>query len=348
MDPMSVSRFSFLKKAIPFLGLFLLWCGLPAGAQHFVLASEVILPNGQPTPDFHGISGIEYVPAQGMWVLVGDRHRVFTFDGSKINRPEDFGIPANLLERSVTTGFFESIRVDAQNDAYFFSVEPETTTSVHFSFGRVEPSKARTLLKIPQPFPNKGVEGIALTPTGELWVAPEAGWEGETGKTAERIATTRDTVHFFRYKKPLASDPDADLAEVGRFAYPIDRYAFVRASPTHGARYEGDGRGGIAEILAMGNDTLLVLERCYLKNRTVTASLYLATVDESARRLVKQNEALFDFRTLNTVCNVEGMTWGPVQKNGKRTLWIIADDWAGTVPQTSPTLRNQIIVLHER
>ena len=177
------------------------------------------------------------------------------------------------------------------------------------------------MLKVPLPGPNKGLEGLALTSTGALWVAPEAGWEGET-------RMSQDTITFFRYPNPLASDP-----VVERYAYPINRCPFA----------QGEERiGGISEIVAVDETRLLVLERCYdASQKRVTANLYLATPNEKTHTL--QKELAFDFNRQfpGTVCNLEAMAWADEQHT---SLVLMADDNF----RVNKTLRNQVIVLKRR
>lgn len=296
----------------------------PIGAPIYLDASRI--------ESLHGLSGIEYIPQRDEWVLVSDRHRVFEYRG--VRNFAEFGDPARLkIPPRRSSGWFEAVRYDAAHDVYFFATESDHVTAVRYSYRRVNPDSAHTLLRIPLPFDNKGVEGLALTPTGYLWVAPEAGWEGEVSLNG------CPAVHFFRYQTPLATDPSSDddpLPE--RFSYPIDRFP--------GAAFESDRYGGISEILAVDDTHLLVLERAFFRNPDrVSARIYRATIQEATQSFTKEIAFDFDAAYARNVppANVEGLAWGPLQPDGKRTLLVLADDNF----KNSTTLRNQLIVLKE-
>lgn len=265
-----------------------------------------------------GISGLAIRPATGEWHLVSDRGWHFTFANIKTIR--DLQDSSHLLNAQKTPYWFEGIRLNALTGTYFWTDEHEHVTSAYYGQA-MHDSAATVLLKMPLPGPNKGLEGLAFMPSGALWVAPEAGWEGET-----RMA--QDTITLFRYPNPLAPDP---LVE--RYAYPINRCPFA----------QGEERvGGISEIVALDETRLLILERCYdATQKRVTARLYLATPDSVTRTVRK--ELAFDFNRQfpGTVCNLEAMAWLDEQH---KTLVVMADDNF----RYNKTLRNQVIVLKRR
>ncbi|WP_338875346.1 esterase-like activity of phytase family protein [Spirosoma sp. SC4-14] len=265
-----------------------------------------------------GISGLEIIPATNEWHLVSDRGWHFIF--SNIQSIRDLGDSSHLLKAEKTPFWFESIRFNPQTSTYFWTDEYEFTTSLLFGKA-VSDSTRQILLRMPLPGSNKGLEGIALTPSGTLWVAPEAGWEGET-------RMNQDTITFFRYGNPTASDP-----AVERYKYPIDRCAFA----------QGEERlGGISEILAVDDTRLLVLERCYdASQKQVTANIYLATQHDENHTLVKELAFSFSQQFPGIVCNLEAMAWADAQH---QTLVLIADDNF----RRNRTLKNQIIVLKRR
>ncbi|WP_461130372.1 esterase-like activity of phytase family protein [Spirosoma aerophilum] len=265
-----------------------------------------------------GISGLEIIPSTGEWHLVSDRGWHFTF--TNVQTIRDLGDNTHLKASQKTPYWFENTRYDARTGTYFWTDEHEHVTSVHY--GKVlRDSAAQVLLKLPLPAPNKGLEGLTIMPSGALWVAPEAGWEGET-------RLTQDTITFFRYPNPLASDPIVE-----RYQYPINRCLFA----------QGEERtGGISEILAVDDQRLLVLERCYdNEQKRVTANLYLTTPDEATHTLRKELAFNFNSQFPGNVCNLEAMAWADEQH---QTLVLMADDNF----RVNKTLRNQVIVLKRR
>ncbi len=265
-----------------------------------------------------GISGLDIVPSTGEWHLVSDRGWHFTF--TNVRSIHDLGDGSHLKAAQKTPYWFEGVRFDTKTNTYFWADEHEYITSIQYG-KTIRDSAAQVLLKMPLPGPNKGIEGLAFTSTGSLWIAPEAGWEGET-------RMNQDTITFFRYPNPTAADP-----AVERFAYPINRCPFA----------QGEERiGGISEIVAVDDTRLLVLERCYdAQQKRVTANLYLATPNEKTHTL--QKESAFDFNTQfpGTVCNLEAMAWADEQHT---SLVLMADDNF----RRNNTLRNQVIVLKRR
>jgi hypothetical protein len=299
-----------------FICLLLTGCTYAQQVQFSFEGDSLTMPFVQDS--LRGISGLEIVPSTREWHLVSDRGWHFTF--SNIRTIRDLGDSTHLKTAKKTPYWFESVRFSTQTATYFWTDEHEYVTSVQYG-KTIRDSAAKVLLKIPLPSLNKGLEGLALMPSGALWVAPEAGWEGETH-------INQDTITFFRYPNPLASDP-----VVERYTYPIDRCPFA----------QGEERvGGISEIVAIDETRLLVLERCYdAAQKRLTANLYLATPDPATHTLSK--ELAFDFNRQfpGVVCNLEAMAWLDDQH---QTLVVMADDNF----RRSKTLRNQVIVLKRR
>ena len=264
-----------------------------------------------------GISGIDYVPALNEWHMVSDRGPHFTFTNLRTLR--DFSDPSRLTNIQRTPYWHESIRFDATGTYFFFAEEYKHVTSV--VVGRRDNSERKVLLSIPLPEDNKGIEGLAVSPSGALWVAPEAGWEGEAN-------LTQDTVTFFRFQRPLDADRVAE-----RFRYPITRYPLAE---------NGERFGGISEILSVDDNTLLVLERCYIKSQQqVVAKLYLATISPDTKTLTRTLAFDFNSQFPGPVCNLECMAWLDAQQ---QTLVLMADDNFSR----SKTQRNQLIFLKRK
>ncbi|GAB3960808.1 hypothetical protein GCM10028805_58900 [Spirosoma harenae] len=262
-----------------------------------------------------GLSGLETISSSGEWHFVSDRgwHFVFT----NIRSIRDLADDSHLKQAEKTPFWFESVRYHPQTNTYFWTDEHEFVTSL-WAGKMPGDTMGKILLKIPLPSPNKGLEGIAITPSGALWVATEAGWESQ-------VRMDKDTITFFRYLSPLSSDPI-----VQRFSYPINRCSFAQGE---------EQPGGISEILAVDDQRLLILERCYdASQKRVTANIYLATLNEATNTLKK--ELAFDFNRQfpGNVCNLEAMAWADAQH---QTLVVVADDNF----RRNQTLRNQIIFL---
>ena len=299
-----------------------------AQSLRFELSDYTLLPQ-KPEGELHGISGIEFISSKNQWHLTSDRGNYFIFDS--INTIQDFGKRQNLTVHKKTGLWYEAIRFDARSNTFFYAVENEYTansetcdTTTYVSYMDSFPPS----FLIPPfhlPADNKGIEAIAVTENGNVWVAPEAGWAGET-------EVGNDTIHFRKFEKAVSG-----YAEVGAYSYIIDRSGCPQ-SPT-------EKRGGISEIISVNETQLLVLERCFdLKvTNKIKAKLWQVTVDGA--HLKKDIKPAFDFNEgfPLVVDNLEGMSWWN-NDNGKRQLLLITDD--------NPGMKNkqqtQLILLKEK
>ncbi|WP_149242764.1 esterase-like activity of phytase family protein [Dyadobacter sp. 32] len=323
-----------MKNALWFL-MVLFWFSMANGQNlQFSFSDSTFLP-AKPTGQLHGISGIDYVASSDQWHWASDRGGYFVFDSVKTIR--DFALMQKTLVPKLTTYWFESVRIDPVTGRFFFAVENDylpswtnthTTTYVasfpSFPPRQAEPDYLVAPLKLPAD--NKGIEGIAITPAGNVWVAPEAGWAGET-------EIGQDTIHFLKFKKTFSG-----YAPAGQFSYVIDR---------SGCPYgTSETRGGISEILSVNESQLLVLERCYDNgakgSKKIKAKLWEVTVD--GYHLKKAAEPAFNFNSglKFTPDNVEAMSWWK-RKDGKRQLVIVSDD----NPGDNNKQRTQVILLKE-
>lgn len=296
----------------------------------FALKDHLILPA---TRGIHDISGIEYIKARNEWHLVSDRGKYYIF--RKINALTDFLNPEDSTFASDMR--FEAVRYDSLSRSYFYAVEYNRRAFTGFRTGTI-PRLENQVQKIDSlsslPADNKGIEALTVTPSS-IWIAPEAGLPGEA-------TLTNNTIHFYRYTRQNGLPTTKTL-----YAYPIDRHPALK-----NPRYDTEKLGGISDILAVNDTQLLVVEKYYdEKQDKVFASLYLATTDHAKtqlnkRRLFNFNEQLNGLR----VDNLEGMTWGPRQPNGKRTLVLVSDDNGGKCPRDDGGICQitQLLLLEEQ
>jgi hypothetical protein len=317
-----------MKKLV--LVLITCFCFHLAKAQSlkFTLADTTILAK-KPAGLLHGISGIEYIASKQQWHLASDRGNYFIFDS--IRNIRDFEIKQNSAVAKNTGYWFEALRYDPRTATYLFAVENEyvpnketndTTTYVSY-YDSFPPDYL--IPPMPLPADNKGIEALAVTDSGAVWVAPEAGWPGET-------EVGNDTIHFRKFERK-----NSGYSETASFSYVIDRSGCPLATT--------EQRGGISEILAINETQLLVLERCFDEKGTkrIKAKLWQVTVEGS--RLRKELTPAFDFNDHFpfTVDNLEGMSWWPAE-NGKRLVLLVTDD----NPGLKNNQRTQLILLKEK
>ena len=317
-----------MKNLILLLLFTSLYTIAKAQSLQFELSDYTLLPQ-KPEGNLHGISGIEFISSKNQWHLASDRGNYFIFDS--INTIHDFGKKQNIVVHKKTGLWYEAVRFDAKTNTFLYAVEYEykansetcdTTTYVSY-MDSFPPSFLIPPFHLPAD--NKGIEAIAVTENGDVWVAPEAGWAGET-------EVGNDTIHFKKFEKI-----NAVYSEVGEYSYVIDRSGCPE-SPT-------EKRGGISEIISVNETQLLVLERCFdLKvTNKIKAKLWQVTVDGS--HLKKDTKPAFDFNEGFPLVadNLEGMSWWN-NVNGKRQLVLITDD--------NPGMKNkqqtQLILLKEK
>jgi hypothetical protein len=122
--------------------------------------------------------------------------------------------------------------------------------------------------------------------------------------------------------------------QVAQYAYQIDPVPFP-PTPANAFRING-----VSDIMYLGNDKLLVIERAYSKGRKPSdIKLYLADMKDAENianntGLVQHpvtkpitKKLLLDFNALGLfVDNIEGVTFGPKLPNGKQSLVLVADN----------------------
>lgn len=158
-----------------------------------------------------------------------------------------------------------------------------------------------------------------------LWAALEEPLY-QDGPRAD-IEESRALVRFYRYDV-------ASRKNTAQFAYDLEPVAHSPILPT------AFRVNGITDILEAGNNQFLVVERSFSTGRLpCTVKIFLADIasatDVKDIASLKNNEKinviqkrlLLDMDTLTThVDNVEGITWGPLLKNGNRSLLLVTDN----------------------
>lgn len=317
-----------MQKIVLFLFSCFCFHSLKAQSIKFELSDYTILAK-KPAGPLHGISGIEYISSKKQWHLASDRGNYFIFDS--ISNIRDFEKKQDIAITKKTGYWFEAIRFDPRFSTFLYAVENEykpnevtndTTTYVNY-FDTFPP--AYLIPPVHLPADNKGIEAIAVTDSGTVWVAPEAGWQGET-------EVGNDTIHFWKFVRK-----NSGYSEAIPYSYVIDRSGCPLSTT--------EKRGGISEILAVNERQLLVLERCFDEkaSKKIKAKLWQVTVDGST--LKKDSAPAFDFNDNFpfVVDNLEGMSWWPVENN-KRQMLLVTDD----NPGLNNSQRTQLILLKEK
>lgn len=312
-----------------------------------------------------GLSGIDYDPRTGQWLLISDDRsdhgpaRWYTarleYDGQRFTgatltgmtalRQAD-GAPYSSRLRGGRVPDAETVRIDPLDGSVWYASEGDRVLMLD-PVVRQTAKDGRLLGEVPTspmfqvrlfghqgPRNNLSYEGLTFAADGQsLWVAMEGPLvqDGEP-PTPQAGALARFT-QYDRGGKLLR-----------QVAYPIDP---IPARPGAG-RYADNG---VSEILALDAARLLVLERSavqasdgsfsnyvrlYVADLTQAtdvaslASLADAKVQATAKRLV------LDLNTLGLarLDNFEGLAWGPKLANGNDTLVLVSDDNFNPAQQT--------------
>jgi hypothetical protein len=307
---------------------------------------------------FGGVSGIDYDPTTGDWLMVSDdrsdkaparfyRGRL-TYDARGVSA---LSLKSSIALRRENGETFpptkspdgeradaESLRRDPLNGQIVWASEGDPARGFDPAVRRMDargaPSGAAPLPPglafdprgLSGARPNLTIEGLSFSPDGRsLWVSMEAPLI-QDGPVSSVAAGGLTRITRLNRRGGVRA----------QYAYPLDP---IQAAPQAGMRADN----GISEILAVDDHRLLVLERSGLEVRkghfAFHCRLYLvdtrqgqsiagreSLAGDPVRPLAKR--LLVNFAKLETVDagNLEAMAWGPRLKDGRRTLVLMADD----------------------
>lgn len=318
-----------------------------------------------------GLSGLDYDAGRGTWIAVSDDRAEFgppryytarfDFDQYAFRRVVLTAVttlqappgiawqpPKSPQRTEAEVPDLESIRIDPRDGSIWTASEGNAVMGnepavrhaardgTHlfsmplapaFRLARERPAGSRG---------NQSFEGLAFAPDGHsLWLAMEAPLVQDGAVAGMRKGAPARITRLDRSGKVLA-----------QYAYPLDP---VQANPSPGRSADN----GIAEILAVTADRMLVLERSGVQGedgafryfiRLYQADLLMATDVsalaslDGAAYIPARKRLLLDLGTLNiNVGNFEGMAWGPRLDNGRASLVLISDD------NFDPSLPTQVL-----
>ncbi|MBB5916401.1 hypothetical protein BJY24_005313 [Nocardia transvalensis] len=310
------------------------------------LLGEQILPHGTHYDGtaVGGLSGIDYSPQRGEYVLISDDRsaknpaRFYTaripVDGNGVG-PVD--LTATHPLRTPDGGAYptdgvdpEDIRVDPWTGDYVWTQEGERTDTVlqdpsvriahtDGTFGGELPLPDDEHMRPGTgPQRNAVLEGVTFAGGGTLLVSSVEGPLLQDGPNPTTTSGALIRVTVQARTGPL----------LAQFAYPLE--------PVFAP---GEGTNGVAAILAadpLDPAKYLVLERSYVEGAgnkvriyemdTTGATNVLDAPLDRARPVTKRLLVDLDDIGLPAVDNVEGMTWGPRLPSGERTLILVSDD----------------------
>ena len=291
-----------------------------------------------------------YQPATGTFRLMSDeaaRPRMYDLILT-LGPPVDAAIPGQplLLQAPATGRSFDGEGLALAPDGRFFVSSEGDEFAMEDElpgiFEYAADGTPRRRLRLPAAWAGvrteSGVEGLALSPDG--------------------VSLAAVTEAALRQDGPI---PDFKTGSVSRilvldltgrarpreYAYPVDPI------PAPAGAVAPTGNVGASELLWLGKDELLVLERSFVEDRTTTPELrantiriYRVTLDPAAEvtgrwsvvdeppATTLKKELFVDLgmfaaelpQRLRMLENFEGMTFGPPLPDGRQTLVLVSDD----------------------
>lgn len=352
MNVMTAPRWARWVQAASLAGA-VLSSTLSVEALELTFLGEAQLPKALAGARLGGLSGVDYDSARGEFVAISDERAIVgaaTIARFKLDYDELAGVRLQVVrvdrialpgDREVRPDC-ESIRIDPQSHALWCASEGDFERGADPLLWRSTPEGAAPVaLSLPDelkfsadgqrgPRPNQTLEGMAFAPdAASLWFALEAPLRPE-GEPAS--ITAGCMVRLYR----------VDRAGVVRRAglYPVDR---IPRAPAPGKLADN----GVAEILFLDEESLLVLERSGAQDESGDFQFVIRIfVVDVPRQSPSTGESplrktlVLDSRDLKLrqVDNLEGMALGPRLPDGARTLILLADD------NFSPRQINQLLL----
>ena len=333
----------------------------PAGNARLVVVGDAVLPAmnapGRPRVDVGGLSGAFYdVERNRLYAVADDRERprVIGFDVSVA--PEVTLVPLELVPLQPPPGPRRTLDAEGlapSPDGHFFvSSEGDPAVAVAPVAGIHEYTRdGRFVRSLPLPAPfigrdatsgmrlNLSLEALSASPGGRwLFAAMESSLR-QDGPAADfgRGATVRLLAYDLK-------DPAAPPRE---YAYQTDPMERPRAWAA------ADGDAGVVDVLALGDEDLLVLERGYIveadtntPRRANTIRIYRVRLEATAEitgrvslaseppGAVLSKRLVLDLATvagglrdrLRDLENFEGISFGPRLPDDQPTVLLLSDD----------------------
>lgn len=326
--------------------------------------SEYILPNGMQVKNtvVGGLSGIDYDAKRNLYYIICDDPsskgpaRYYTasiaisekgIDSIKIidmtpllnSKGEPY---ADITKDRIHSADVEAVRYDARRDELIWSSEgqrymrdgkqelEDPAIVIMDRSGRYKDSFALPANMHIQPIEkgprhNSVFEGLSMDQeNSHVYVSVEEPIYEDGPK-----AGTGDSTAWIRILKFNRSIKQC----VAQYFYQIDPVPYP-ANPPGAFKVNG-----VSDILYLGNDKFLVIERAWSTGRVPSdVRVYLAdaryaedisalNLDITPSKKPMTKKLLLDLTSLNLfIDNIEGVTLGPVLANGRRSLLFVADD----------------------
>ncbi|MFC7398855.1 esterase-like activity of phytase family protein [Chelatococcus sp. GCM10030263] len=319
------------------------------GSGGLRLIGEQVLPKGLDVAGTRvgGLSGLAFDETNGRWLALSDDRSenaparfyelALAYDATAFRGAAVTGVVtlSAAAGKPFPTGTIdpEALRLTGNGDLYWTSegdaragFSPSLNASKpdgRFLRGFSLPARYHNGDGTHGPRDNLAFEGLAIAPDGKTLILALENALIEDGPKASLEAGSPVRIATI----------DAASGEPGpEWVYVTDP---IRQAP---AKPGGFADNGISEILPLGNDALLVLERGYVQGRGNSIRLYRAetagatdvshldhlagTAWQPLRKTLVLDLAGLDVK----LDNFEGMDWGPGLPNGHRSLVLVSDD----------------------
>lgn len=304
-----------------------------------------------------GLSGIDFDAGRGDWIAISDDRSELAparayrlalafsgtaFDNLEVTRLQVLrqadGSPYPNRRQGGEVPDFEAIRVDPKDGSLWYTSEGDRALGQAPSLRQADAAgNLLRVLPLPEMFSahpqreqgvrdNQSFEGLSFSADGtSLWLAMEGPlYQDGAPSTPERGALLRFT------------QMDRQGRLLRQVAYPLEPLPTGERSP--------HDQNGVAEILALDDERLLVLERSILlapRTRKANSLARLFVVDLKSASDIQNLSTLEgqDFRPLHKrqlleIADLglahqdmlEGMAWGPRLPDGRRSLVLVSDD----------------------
>jgi hypothetical protein len=175
---------------------------------------------------------------------------------------------------------------------------------------------------------NQALEALSYSADGNSLVAITENALVQDGPAAS--ATTTSPSRF------VSIDVASGLAQ-SEFVYPVSVVPYAPTAPLPAPINVFSSDRGVTDMIQLGSDEYLVLERSFASGVGYQAQIFVASTegatDVSGEYALSGDETpmtktlLFDLNESGArVDNIEGMTWGPDFSDGSRSLILVADD----------------------
>ena len=279
-----------------------------------------------------GLSGIDYDPETSDFFLISDDRSEYNFARFYVVNMDICSkginavrfkkcLPLPVIAATVPDG--ESIRFDARRKSLVWSSEGDRKIDGDKSI-IIQPTIERMSLS------GNYLENLSMP---DITKMTAANFGARRNKVVEGLSYSQNFSYLFAcMENSLFQDGDED-GPVRLFKYEagsnrlIDQYAYIPDKET-----------GVSEILTINNDEIIFVERSWSEIKGFGIKFYIGNLSEATsindlpsllgRKFIPINKRLLtDLSTLPVpIDNIEGITFGPILKNGKRTLICVSDN----------------------